>query len=392
MASHFSLMEDLVYLSKEGVGYAGFKQDLLVASLSDVEKSLLTCVECDGVLREACLADAGYKCGVCVGPGEDVKPAEANRRATSMLQAKCPYTEEKCQWFGTIGCLLEHLKSECSLVPVECPYGCKHSISRGEYHLHTQYECNMRPTKCSYCNRVVASSVMNEHYTKCLEVPVNCPNSCSDSEIPQNQLISHLDNECPLSHISCPFVKYGCTADKMARRDIQEHESACLRDHLRIICNRLDKLDDAVKTNQSGGTLWRIDSIKEKLTAGGTFIGPQFYVGLCKFQSVIITQGKQVNRISFYVRLLRGDMDDSLQWPFKGKMTFTLLSKKPNERKSLKYTFLSEINNPNAFTHQAEDNACCVGFTINNAMQHLTSEKLILDNSILLRAFVEVYY
>ncbi|KAI6653506.1 TNF receptor-associated factor 4 [Oopsacas minuta] len=343
----------------------------------------------DFVTETACLADTGYKCGGCVEKGEDARPAEANRRATKMLQVNCPFYEQKCGWNGSLDDLHEHLNSECSHLPVECPYGCNQCVARSEYHLHTQYECNMRPTKCTYCNRVLASSVLNEHYTKCLEVPVSCPNCCSDAEIPQSQLIGHLDNECPLSHVSCPYGKYGCVADKMPRRDIQEHERLCVHDHLRIICRRLDKLDEAIKTNQSGGALWRVDSIKDKLLAGATFVGPQFYVGMRKFQTVIITQGKQANRISFYVRLLRGDLDESLAWPFKGKMTFTLLSKKPNERKSLKYTFLSEINNPNAFTHLAEDNACCVGFTINNALQHLSSEKLIQDNSILLRSSVE---
>ena len=383
-------MDDLIYL-KNGPDYAGYNQSLLVCGLSDVERNLLICVVCDGILRIAHLTDGGYKCGCCVVTGEDAKPAEANRRATQLLKVKCPFSEQDCAWFGNLGELQEHLSAECSHLPVECPYGCNISVSRSEYHLHTQYECNLRPTKCPYCNQVVACSVINEHYTKCLQVPVSCPNSCSEAVITQSKLINHLDNECPLSHISCPYLKYGCTADKMPRKDIQEHERECVQDHLRIICRRLDKLDDAIKTNQSGGTLWRIELIKEKLTTGGTFAGPQFYVGLCKFQCVIISQGKQTNRISFYVRMLRGDMDESLVWPFKGKMTFTLLSKKPNERKSLKYTFLSEINNPNSFTHLAEDNACCVGFTINNAHQHLTSEKLIQENSILLRAFVEIF-
>lgn len=391
MASRLSPMEDLLFIKKDGTGYVGYSQNLLLAELTDIEKSLLTCIECEGILKDACLADKGYKCQICVKPGEDTKPAEANRHAVGMLQVRCPLFQEKCEWYGTLSCLVEHLASECSHLPIECPYGCTSRISRSEYHLHSQYECSLRPTKCGYCSKVVASSVLNDHYTKCRQVPVNCPNHCCSEEIPQDLLISHLDNHCPLSHVNCPFDKFGCSAEKMPRKDIEEHESESLREHMRLLLQCLEKVESAITTNQSGGTLWKIDMIKDKLATGGTYIGPYFFVGLCKFQIVLIAQGKQANRISFYVRLMRGEMDASLQWPFKGKMTFTLLSKKPNEKKSLKYTFLSEVNNPNSFTQLAEENACCVGFTINNAFQHLSHEKLIYDNAILLRASVEVY-
>ena len=89
---------------------------------------------------------------------------------------------------------------------------------------HQTKQCMERPYCCQYCKDYDSTfvEVTEVHYTECDYYPVNCPNNCQEESLKREQLESHLENDCPLVTIACPFSYAGCDA-QISRKDMPEH-------------------------------------------------------------------------------------------------------------------------------------------------------------------------
>ena len=117
----------------------GYKKELVTQNLTVMEESLVVCSVCRGIMHETCSIKSGLAqvCESCVGE-EDSHQIASIRSTISKLICKCPLSERSCDWEGTLGGLVEHMK-ECNELIVQCPYikyGCKEECKRGKLEEH----------------------------------------------------------------------------------------------------------------------------------------------------------------------------------------------------------------------------------------------------------------
>ena len=194
-------------------------------------------------------------------------------------------------------------------------------------------------------------------------------------------------NECNIIGIQCPFSGYGCHVVRK-RKDMETHEEMCLMKHLKLMKDRIDKIEREV--NISGGIEWEIKGIKELIYEGGIEWSSCFYVGLYKFQVSFQSEFEtEPGLISVLIYVCKGDFDEDLEWPFCGKFNITIVNKCETD-KSISYHFMTDESNVDAFvkpfSNGNSEGYGCPDFVSD---QELLLKSFSEDNSIILKVFVE---
>ena len=137
-----------------------------------------------------------------------------------------------------------HHLEDCLYLPEPCPLGCvslegENEVVRMERRHITQHvrdSCPLRELACEFCAGEVKASKMNPHLENCEEFPLPCPNRCSSEgedgvrQVKRKDLPVHLDNQCPLQKVQCPYWDHGCR-EEMERRHTDTHEKEFLHIH-----------------------------------------------------------------------------------------------------------------------------------------------------------------
>ena len=152
------------------------------------------------------------------------------------LKARDVFCSKKklgCEWKGKLGDFEQHLNENpspeeqltgCGFVEVECKHGCGEWYERFFIDTHQNEECLQRPYSCEYCEECNSTfeDVTEIHYAMCGKYPVTCPNKCQNDPFEQSKIEYHLNDECPLTEVSCPFAYAGCEV-KLPRKDMSGH-------------------------------------------------------------------------------------------------------------------------------------------------------------------------
>ena len=221
----------LMYVEVTKNKFAGYRPELLVDSLSELETDFYVCTECKGVMRNACLVgeEQNLVCEVCVKEGVPSQSMVKSRNKILELQAKCPIATRGCSWNGKMVQVKEHL-TVCEKVVVKCFNVCDVFLPRSELELHLKSLCVKRPVICEHCNEYFMYKKLTNHYLMCLEYKVPCPNNCNVN-LERKLLDSHLELECPNTVVNCPHKNYGCRQE-ILRRDLVEHTKINQIQHL----------------------------------------------------------------------------------------------------------------------------------------------------------------
>ena len=146
-----------------------------------------------------------------------------------------------CYWVGEKGSLDYHLEKECVFVTVECTNKCSALVKKKNLEFHLNRLCPLRQYSCKYCNhRATYRTITTEHYAKCLQYPVDCPNECHGKKFRRGELKRHCA-QCQLQPVECPFVDVGCKA-VLPRKDLENHISTSTQRHLVAAMETLQSL------------------------------------------------------------------------------------------------------------------------------------------------------
>ena len=249
----------------------GYRQDLLENILSPLEKSLIVCCSCDGVMRDPQFTEEGYKCSSCLDGGEG-KPMAVNKTEIEKLRVVCPFRQQGCKWSGTMGLVVTHVE-KCDLCPVCCPLGCGHSSQRKNSKRHEQEECPERDTSCEFCQTSIKFSQTRVHFETCPNFPLKCSNGCNEDRIARKDMSFHLSEICPLTLVPCAYKKYGCVDVK--RKDVDTHEMDSVVKHVRMMNTRMDEICTAIIPTK--GLEWEIKGIREKFEKKERLFSDPFY-------------------------------------------------------------------------------------------------------------------
>ena len=196
--------QQLMYIERSKGEYGGYRQDLLVNSLSELEIDFYICTKCNGLLRNACQVGANQNlaCEMCVVEGETSQPMIKSRNKIPELGAKCPLSSRGCEWKGIIGEVDAHL-DECNELVIKCLNKCKFILKRSELMNHCENECLNRKVSCMHCKVVLLYKEIDNHFNTCPELPLLCPSECMETFLHQ-EMSSHVKKDCLDTIVSCP--------------------------------------------------------------------------------------------------------------------------------------------------------------------------------------------
>ena len=216
---------------------------------------LVSC--CGHNFCESCIKRVKASNGPCPMCKEMSFQAMVNKghlRIINGLQVYCTNKEKGCEWKGELKNLSTHLnkgkrEGECQHEEVKCRHRkCEERKQRQNLDNHEAKECLQRPFGCQYCKlKGTYHSIIEEHYKKCLQYPVLCPNQCILTQMPRGNVTDHVDSECPLQPVDCVFSWAGCK-ERPLRKDIELHTTDTK--HMMILavaCGELKKENKKIK-------------------------------------------------------------------------------------------------------------------------------------------------
>ncbi|XP_073247632.1 TNF receptor-associated factor 6-like isoform X2 [Porites lutea] len=158
----------------------------------------------------------------------DVFPDNATGRKILSMVIKCP--SDGCSWTGELRDKEAHLEA-CKFKIVNCTNkNCDATVKRRDLEQHTTNTCEWRIIECEYCEDLNPKKHVELHLLLCRKIPLSCPYSCGIS-IPREMIQNHIDNDCPLCLVSCPYAKMGCIK-KLQRKNVDPHLQSNTREHL----------------------------------------------------------------------------------------------------------------------------------------------------------------
>ena len=264
------------------------------------------------------------------------------QRQVNSLKVRCQHHEVGCQWVGELRYLQEHLDPvirKCGFILLACPLGCGERVRGSAMKDHIMYDCCKRSSECEHCGYCNKFDIVTEqHYPVCEQFPVECPNVCSVEHLKRIELASHLEEQCPLQVIQCPFTSAGCTV-QLPRREMEEHEDKAMQQHLRMMMSMLKVKQEkpaAVTTNQPHFLFnlvpveFAITDFTKKKECDAKWISPPFYSHPqgYKFRLAVFPNGLYTGcgtHVSLCVLLLEGEYDDHLDWPVDASIVVDLI-------------------------------------------------------------------
>ncbi|KAJ7357517.1 TNF receptor-associated factor 4, partial [Desmophyllum pertusum] len=162
--------------------------------------------------------------------------------------------------------------------------------------------------------------------------PLNCVNGC-EQVVPRVQMPRHLETDCLLTSLSCPYHDLGCFV-KVERRDLERHIQQQTTAHLNLACKKLVQLHldfDHEKTSlkkqleelkKENDNLVLKVSVQEKEMAQTRIESPAFVWKIAEF-SEILRQAK-------HGRNNKMDSEPFYTGPYGYKLK---LSVNPNDRR-----------------------------------------------------------
>jgi TNF receptor-associated factor 4 len=238
---------------------------------------------------------------------------------------------------------LEEHSGTCTHEPVYCEAKCGIRILRGRMSMHRAKDCTKRLRRCPHCSREFSADTLSVHGNTCPRSPVPCPQRCEAGPFPRSEIDNHLRDECKALAVPCSFKEAGCRY-KGPRHLLDSHLEANTASHLSLMVQlagrqgqQINQLKSAVaklSTNYTGTLLWKITDWSSKMKEaqskdGLELVSPPFYTSQYgyKLQASIFINGNgpgEGTHVSVYIKVLPGDYDALLKWPFAHSVTFTL--------------------------------------------------------------------
>ena len=305
------------------------------------EPHLISC--CGHKFCKACIGRVVYAskpCPICNNVADfPVVPEKSLHRTLNGLEVYCSRKKEGCQWVGELRSLDDHLNIQpvdkekrlegCGFVILECTY-CHQCSWRKTLKEHEEDKCKKRPYSCDYCNDYMATfeEVVVAHYDQCKCYPMPCPNKCdSPYAIERQNLDKHIADDCSLTVISC---EAGCDV-QVKREDMPAHMNENPVKHISYLASKVKEQENIIAMFRRQHIVVPpcIFVVSENvLNEVDVWTSEPFYTcpppggyKLCLKVWPVGSGSAKSTHVSMSLHLMRGDMDNSLKWPFRALAT-----------------------------------------------------------------------
>ena len=255
-------IDQLLYLKNAQGLYRGFKTVYISQNLTKIEGYLVTCMRCKGIIRDASSCEGETVCKLCSKNQLNPKKVQKVRNSVADLNIKCPLLRD-CGWSGKLLEGEKHLKV-CDRFLIACPLECGDVMKRCVTNNHLRKLCLHREVKCEFCDLVIIYKNLNEHLKTCPAHPIVC--KCR-LELRRDAVEEHIDKDCELTEIECPYAKYSCKIGKILRKDLLAHKKDFYIEHQDMIERENCLLTKQVKILKlhNSKLMRRHDSSEEKM-------------------------------------------------------------------------------------------------------------------------------
>ena len=196
--------------------------------------------------RNVSLHNHYFSCPVCreqhsCNTSESMNDKYNERRVTS-LRVKCPNVH--CDWEGSVGTVDNHKRIHCLFENVSCSEGCGTFVLRRNLQSHIDNECRLRTSFCKFCHQEGTHEfITTDHCRECDVYPIECPNQCGET-VAQKKIETHL-GKCPMQDIECRYSVFGCTS-VAKRSETDQHEAEHKDYHLHLSLEKMSLLFQTV--------------------------------------------------------------------------------------------------------------------------------------------------
>jgi len=317
-----------------------------------------------------------------------------------------------CKRDFTGGAIDDH-QAGCGFEPVHCDNKCGARIARNRLKAHRVNTCSKRLVRCQYCERSFTAETLQAHHRKCNLFPVPCPNRCPVGSLAREDVESHLESDCLASKQFCQFRHAGCPFESGSRAALADHVAAAPSAHLDLMCalarqqqahiDRLSgQLERAALTSYDGILTWKIRDFSAKMEEARSSEGGLELVSLpfftsqsgYKLQASLFINGNgggEGTHMSVYIKILPGEFDSILKWPFKHTVSFSLLDQSEDRRRACNVveSFIPDPNWPNFERPSREVDQLGFGFPKFVPHELLEEREYIKDDALFIKVRVD---
>ena len=208
----------------------------------------------------------------------------------------------------------------------------------------------------------------------------------------------HLDLACVKLNDTQEEFKQTTTKLEHKIEELQKQLTEKVDAQAQLTRNLSIKLDREMSELKEAPYMWKIEGFREmlrdakrerntKIESGIFLSGPNGY----KLMALMYPNGAyhgRKNYLSVYVCILRGKFDAVLYWPFRQKVTFTLIDQQANSTLRVNYVnsfSSSEYPNNRAFARPTSDGNCGYGFPTFISHRNLFRRRYIVDDTLFLQ-------
>ena len=204
---------------------------------------------CKKYCCKPCIDVENKQCSICGDANFQVTVDESLTGKLNTLILQCTNAVKGCGWSGELGNLDSHLVADCQYALVDCSLSCGMRMKQDEIEEHEKNICTYRQCRCKFCDKMVTVGELIDHYNECKHYPVICRYCKEKTE--RCLLRTHLQNDCPLYVVNCPFNTAGCSVS-LERKQIFQHLETSIQKHLWL----MDKYSEYLQVKE--------DRLKEK--------------------------------------------------------------------------------------------------------------------------------
>ena len=203
----------------------------------------MRCMRCKGIIRDASSCEGETVCKLCSKNQLNPMKVQKVRNSVADLNIRCPLLRD-CGWSGKLLEGEKHLKV-CDRFLIACPLECGDVMKRCVTNNHLRKLCLHREVECEFCDLVIIYKNLNEHLKTCPAHPIVC--KCG-LELRRDAVREHIDKDCELTEIECPYANYSCKIGKIPRNDLLAHKEDFYIEHQDMIGRENFLLTKQVKT------------------------------------------------------------------------------------------------------------------------------------------------
>ena len=257
-------------------------------------------------------------CPLCNEPGFTTFLHKGVAREVNALKIYCPNKPQGCDWQGELGQVEKHLKPEdesrengCGFVVVDCKYKCGSQFQKKTIARHEMEECPQRPMEDQMAQLMKKFDLLTTESraeTQTLKTEMNAK-------------VETVTQENKVLREKCLAIEAEVLALKAENTKLKQ---------------QLEIHSPPAPVPPFYFTVYNYSNLKK---LDNKILSPPFYShsGGYKMELEVFPNGFALGHkthLSVFVRILRGEYDDNLQWPFKGKVTVQMF-----ECKQETYTF-----------------------------------------------------